>query len=124
MMSPIRVKARTARDTLPVMTRINFACTYTVDYNVKCLEFGDVHKDDLRTLQNHWTSAMSRSVDRIRRALAERSKREDSEAKRDDRPNKVSEVEMESEREREEITTKATEAALPTASSRSCASAG
>jgi hypothetical protein len=62
MMPEIRVKAKRKGDKLDRMSRIDFSRMYTVEHNVKVYDFGDVHKDYLDKLIQHWIRVISRDL--------------------------------------------------------------
>jgi hypothetical protein len=61
MLPPIRVKPSDKKAEMDRMSRINFFKTYTVEYNVKVFEFGDVHKDYLHQLKTNFQWVRERS---------------------------------------------------------------
>ena len=62
MMPEIRVRAKRKGDKLDRMSRIDFSRMYTVEHNVKVYDFGDVHKDYLDKLIQHWIRVISRDL--------------------------------------------------------------
>jgi hypothetical protein len=62
MMPEIRVRAKRKGDKLDKMSRIDFSRMYTVEHNVKVYDFGDVHKDYLDKLIQHWIRVISRDL--------------------------------------------------------------
>lgn len=57
MRPPIRVKQANLADKLDPISRIHFARVYTVEHNVKVLNFGKVHADSLNDLRTQFMSA-------------------------------------------------------------------
>lgn len=59
MLEPIRVVAKNpAESKMDYMSRLNYAKPYTVEHNVKSLDFGDVPRDWLPTLLQNFASAL------------------------------------------------------------------
>jgi len=54
MMSPIRINIRPNREAPHEMTRIDFSKVYTIQHDVKVLNYGDIHSDYLHTFKSHW----------------------------------------------------------------------
>jgi len=65
MMKSIRVIPERRTVKLNEISRINFAKTYTVEHNVKVLEFGKVHKDSMLILLNQWRWVLDCNTDAI-----------------------------------------------------------
>jgi hypothetical protein len=65
MMESIRVNPKAPLGTLNEMSRINFAKLYTVEHNVKVLEFGDVHVNFVLTLLKQWRYVYRKDIDGI-----------------------------------------------------------
>lgn len=65
MMESIRVRQRRRSDRLDQMARVNFGKVYTVEHNVKVLDFGEVHQGFMLTLLTQWRWVWGRNTDAI-----------------------------------------------------------
>ncbi|KAE9986436.1 hypothetical protein EG328_005662 [Venturia inaequalis] len=54
MLTPIQVKPKEKGSKMFLESRINFGKLYTVEHNVKVLDFGDVHKEHIALLRTQW----------------------------------------------------------------------
>jgi hypothetical protein len=62
MLKSIRVKPRLRSSKLDPMSRVNFAKIYTVEHNVKVMDFGDVHEDSIHVLNSQWVWALTQDT--------------------------------------------------------------
>jgi hypothetical protein len=60
---PIRAIPRTPRDKLAPQSRLNYAKVYTIEYNVKVLFIGEVHKDYLHQLRADYNNTQGYYLD-------------------------------------------------------------
>jgi hypothetical protein len=62
MLNSIRVRPQKQGAKMDPMSRINFAKIYTIEHNVKVMDFGDVHEDSIHVLEEQWKWALTQDT--------------------------------------------------------------
>jgi hypothetical protein len=79
MLKAIRVQARSQRDVLSPVSRVNFSKIYTIEHNVKVYDFGNVDKSFLYLLthqfEQNWGIGGGDAEDALDDRIKEKSKK-------------------------------------------------